>query len=193
MNSILFATTNQEKMLIAKTVSSKFNLKVKQAIINIDEIQGEDAIAIVKDKALRAYEKLSQPVVISDDSWDIPGLRGFPGPYMKSINKWFEPVNFINLMSNVKDNTIILHQYLAYCNGRIRIFRNDLSGKIIDKPRGESVYSPNMLVTVLDDDNGKTIAEVFNEGVDALVKRYANRKDVWHEFAEWYSRDKFVD
>jgi len=190
MNTIYFATSNQEKMLIAQTVCSEFNIQVEQAIIDIDEIQGEDPVIIVKDKVLRAYEGLSKPVVVSDDSWDIPALNGFPGPYMKSINKWFKPEDFIRLMKGVNNRSIILHQLLAYYDGsRIKVFSNDIHGKVIEHPRGENNRSPNMTVTVLDQDNGKTIAEVFVLGEQAVAERYLTRPDAWHGFIEWFISD----
>ena len=174
-------------MLIAQTVCSKFDIKVEQVVIEVDEIQGEDPIMIVQDKVRRAYEGLSKPVVVSDDSWDIPVLNGFPGPYMKSINKWFHPEDFIKLMDGKEDRRIILYQYLAYYDGKIlKTFKNDIFGKIIDKPRGKNDRSPNMIVTELDHDNGKTIAEVFEHGEKAVIARYLTRRDAWHEFAEWY-------
>lgn len=139
----------------------------------------------------RAYEKLGKPVVVSDDSWDIRALKGFPGAYMKSINYWFTPQDFIRLMSGVKDRKIIIHQYLAYTDGKItKVFKNDIPGKIIDEARGKNQKSPNMTVTVLDSDNGKTIAEVFEQGVEAVVERYKNRPDAWHGFVEWYTKNQ---
>lgn len=110
MDTLYFATSNQEKMLIAQTVCSKFNINVERASIDIDEIQGEDPVIIIQDKVRRAYEGLTKPVVVSDDSWDIPALNGFPGPYMKSINKWFNFDDFLRLMEGISDRSIILHQ-----------------------------------------------------------------------------------
>ena len=190
MDIVNFASENKEKMLIAKTVCSRFDIEVEQAVFEVDEIQKEDSIIIVQDKARRAYEGLSKPIVVSDDSWDIPALNGFPGPYMKSVNKWFKPEDFIRLMDGKKDRRIILHQYLAYYDGHIlKTFKNDIFGKIIDKPRGKNDRSPNMMVTELDHDNGKTIAEVFEQGEQAVVARYLTRRDAWHEFAEWYRNE----
>ncbi len=187
MHSVYFATTNKEKLLIAQTVCSKFEIKVEQASADIDEIQGEDPFLIVKDKARRAYELLAKPIVVSDDSWDIPALNGFPGPYMKSINSWFKSEDFLRLMDGVKDRTIVLHQMLAYYDGKtMEVFENDIMGKIIDEPRGTNDKSPNMAVTELDQDNGKTIAEVFEQGEEAVAKRYLSHPDAWHLFAEWY-------
>ena len=187
MNTVLFATSNQEKLLIAKTVGAKFNLQIKQAVINIDEIQGEDPALIIKDKAKRAYQCLSKSVVVSDDLWSIPALNGFPGPYMKSINKWFKAEDLIRLMDGVKNRTIILQQYLAYYDGsNMKIFSNNIFGKIIDEPRGHNENSPCMSVIILNDDNGKTIAQVFENDKRLKINRYENRPDVWHKFINWY-------
>lgn len=187
MKSIYFATSNVEKIQIAQTVCANEGVTVRSVSLEIDEIQGEDSEVIVRDKARRAYEQLGMPLVVSDDTWDIPALKGFPGAYMKSINYWFSPDDFLKLMEGVGDRKIILHQYLAYTNGSVtKVFKNDIPGQIIKESRGKNEKSPNMTVTVLDSDSGKTIAEVFEQGEEAVIARYKNRPDAWHEFIEWY-------
>lgn len=192
MKTISFATTNQEKVQIAQTICEQSNsgITVQPIVLEIDEIQGEDPEAIVRDKAKRAFEQYGKPIIVSDDSWDIRALNGFPGAYMKSINHWFTPHDFIRLMHGVDDRRITLHQYLAYTDGKItKVFNNDLTGQIINEIRGRSEKSPNGTVTVLDCDNGKTIAEIFEKSSQAgLMARYSNRQDVWHKFVEWYSK-----
>lgn len=86
MKTIYFATGNPDKIKIAETVCEPINIKVQAVDLDIDEIQGEDPEMIVRDKAKKAYEKLGMPVVVSDDTWSIKALNGFPGAYMKSIN-----------------------------------------------------------------------------------------------------------
>ncbi len=187
MQTIYFATSNREKIQIAQAVCSEANLVLKPVTLDIDEIQGEDSEAIVRNKAARAYQCLGMPVVVSDDTWDIPALKGFPGAYMKSINYWFTPDDFLRLMDGVEDRKIILHQYLAYNDGNVtEVFKNDIPGRIINEARGKNEKSPNMTVTVLDCDNDKTIAEVFEQGEEAVVARYKNQPDAWHGFVEWF-------
>ncbi len=187
MQTINFVTSNKEKVLLAQTVGRSAGVEIKQVELEIGELQGEDPEAIVKDKAFSAYKLLGRPLVVSDDTWDIPALNGFPGPYMKSINHWFKPEDFIRLMDGIKNKKIILHQYLAYYDGsQMKLFKNDIHGSIIDKPKGVNLRSPNTTVTVLDADDGKTIAEVFELGQAAVVNRYRNRPDAWHSFIEWF-------
>lgn len=153
---------------------------------NIDEIQGEDPELIIRHKLMRAYEILKKPVIVSDDTWDIPALNGFPGAYMKSINHWFTANDFLKLMASVEDRRIIMHQFLAYTDGsKTKVFNSDLTGKIIEEARGKNIKSPNMEVIVLDADHGKTIAQVFEQGTEAVLARYKNQPDVWHKFIKW--------
>ncbi len=187
MNTVYFATGNKDKLLISQTICAKFNIKVEQVVVKIDEIQGENSVLIAQDKARRAYEGSSKPIVISDDSWEIIALNGFPGAYMKSINEWFKPQDFIRLMSNIEDRRIILHQFLVFYDGNImKIFKNKIHGKITNQPRGENIQTPSMTVTELEFDNGKTMAEVFELGEKVVAKRYLTHRDVWHKFSEWY-------
>lgn len=187
MKTVHFATTNTEKLLIAQTVCAAADITVETVSLDIDEIQGEDSEVIIRDKARRAFEAFGKPVVVSDDTWDIPALNGFPGAYMKSINHWLTPQDFLRLMTGIEDRRIILHQLLAHTDGTVTtIFKNDLHGQIINEARGKNSTSANMTVVVLDTDNGKTIAEVFETGSQAVVDRYKNRPDVWHSFIEWY-------
>lgn len=190
MKSIIFASTNPEKFQIAKNICAVNGIKVQQASLEIDEIQGEDPEAIVRDKVQRAYEQLGMPVVVSDDSWDIRALKGFPGAYMKSINYWFTPEDFLRLMDGLDDRHITLHQYLAYTDGNIiKVFSKDIEGKITDRPRGHSDRAPSMTVIELDSDGGKTIAEVFEQDSDVIAKRSTNRNDAWHDLIEWLSEN----
>jgi non-canonical purine NTP pyrophosphatase (RdgB/HAM1 family) len=187
MSRIYFATSNKEKLLIAKTVCNQSGIDVEQILVDINEIQGEDPRIIIEDKVKQAYKKVLKPIVVSDDSWDIPSLKGFPGPYMKSINQWFEPQDFIRLMHGIKDRTIILHQYLAYYDGQcLRIFSNRIHGEIVSEPRGMNNNSPNMSVIALEQDNSLTLAEVFERQDYELKKRYLTRPDVWSKFIKWY-------
>jgi len=188
MNTIYFATANHEKIRMAQTLLKNSEIDLRPVELDIDEIQGEDPELIVRDKAQRAYDKLQMPVIVSDDTWHIKALNGFPGAYMKSINYWFTPDDFLRLMHGIEDRTILLRQYLAYTDGNItEIFKHDITGKIVNKPRGHNQKVPCATVIEIEGDNGKTIAEVFEQGESAVTERYKKRRDVWNEFIDWYN------
>ena len=185
MKKIACATGNNQKFGLGKAILADFDIELIQKPIDIDEIQGEEPEKVLRDKVMKAYEILKEPVVVTDDWWDIPALGGFPGAYMKSINHWFEPQDFIHLMQDKRDRRIFLHAHLAYFDGsRLELFQNTLEGRVADAPRGE-FGPPVMHVAEMDYDDGKTISEVYDQELQHLPKRLKNSGDAWPKLGEW--------
>ncbi len=183
---LLCATTNPDKFGIGQTSLKPYGIELEQIIIEIDEIQHEDATAIIEDKAAKAFSVLQKPVVVTDDSWSIAALGGFPGPYMKSINHWFAPEDFMKLMAGRKNRQIILHQLVAYTDGiQTVVFSGDYIGELVEKPRG--AYGPAIMkVVAFPEDAGKTISELYDsEGVRAGGRRLTQTGGAWHELGKW--------
>lgn len=189
MDTIYFASSNKDKVNIAKHACSSAGIKLEQAIIDIDEIQGEDPIPIITDKARRAYEILGKPLVVSDDTWDIPALNGFPGPYMKSINSWFSSDDFIRLMHGITNRKIILHQYLAFIDeDGVEIFTADLSGIVLNEAKGNDTKAPIKNVVAFDMDGGKSLTEVYNSPTELMNEQLSKRADAWPDLLNWYKQ-----
>jgi inosine/xanthosine triphosphate pyrophosphatase family protein len=176
------------KFGLGKHAFAKFEIELEQIVIEIDEIQGENPELIIRDKARRAFELTHKPVVVSDDSWSIPGLNGFPGPYMKSMNHWFTPDDFVRLTRHLTDRRIYLNQFVAYQDEHeTTVFSCDLSGTISKEPRG-NYGDPAMKVVQMDIDEGKTLSEVFDQGTAHSTERLSkNGGDVWDVLAKWYA------
>lgn len=180
---LLFATTNEHKMWVARHVCEQFDITVRQHALEMEEIQSEDGETIARHKAQQAYETLKQPVVVSDDSWDIPGLNGFPGPYMKYINHWLGPNDFLRLTQPLQDRRIFLHQILCYQDGvEQHIFTASVEGKILKEVRGKSKY-PHFTVTSFDGGT-HSAAEINAAGYTAIN----DLPNAWHPLCEWLSR-----
>lgn len=184
MSSLIFATGNKEKFSIAQAACRPHGIELTQQPAEIDEVQSEDLEYIIRRKAEAAFDKFGQPVVVSDDSWSVPALNGFPGPYMKSIDHWFAPQNFLDLMARYDDRRITLIQQLAYHDGSTcRTFRNDYTGHVLGEARG-NYGKPLQKVITMPGDNGLSIAEVFDQGIS-----HGDRKVVegWQAFINWYA------
>lgn len=187
MEPILFATGNSDKYRTAQTVLMSHGLEIKRCVMDIDEIQGEDPLVILKDKVTKAFDQVQKPVLVSDDSWNIVGLNGFPGPYMKSINHYFTAENFIDLTKNLSNKTVYLHQHLAFNNGHETvIFTGNTKASLLDAPKGDHKVSW-MRVVSLDGDDGLSLAQVVNHDKDMLSSRKAQAK-VFIDFVDWYKK-----
>lgn len=183
MSSLVFATGNASKFEIARAACEPLGLSLTQTALAIDEIQGEDGEVIARDKAKKAFALVGKPVVVCDNSWAIPGLNGFPGPYMKSVAHWLTAENFLNLTRPLKDRRIILIDLLAYCDSsEMRIFRQEFTAELLPDSRGSYGISIDKIVT-MPGDNGLSIAEVYDRGIPATEREISQ---CWVDLATWY-------
>ena len=182
---ITFITGNPHKLEEAKSVLKDYDIVVEPLQIDIDEIQHHDPLKITEAKVKLAYEKVDQPVVVNDSSWEIPALGGFPGGYMKDVANWFTAEDFLALMKDKNDRRIILHDVVAYFDGeQLKLFIYDQTGVFINEPRGKGT-SMNQVVS-MEDSSGLTIAEEFalrHDGAEINPSHFQH----WQKFGEWFT------
>lgn len=182
---ITFATGNPHKLEEAKSVLKDYGIVVEPLQIDIDEIQHHDPLKITEAKVKSAYEKADQPVVVNDSSWEIPALGGFPGGYMKDVVGWFTAEDFLALMKDKNDRRIILHDVVAYYDGReLKIFTFEQSGVFVSEPHSKGT-SMNQVVS-MEDSGGLTIAEEFalrHDGAEINPSHFQH----WQKFGEWFT------
>lgn len=178
--SVDFITTNDNKFQTAQAVCKQFGITLRRKQLDIEEIQAEDGLIIAKRKAEDAFRQHPHPLVITDDSWSIPGLRGFPGPYMKSMNGWLTTADYLRLILPLTDRRIILRQIVVYQDsGQQRVFVDDIEGILLTKARGSSPYTHFAITSF---DGGKhSAAEINMSGHSAIVQHHT----AWHDFSEW--------
>lgn len=185
MSKIVFATGNSRKIQEANDTLASYGITVESIKIDIDEIQHEDPAEITKAKARAAYAVTHQPVVVSDTSWSIPALGGFPAGYMKDIAAWWQQEDWQSVMARHEDKTIYCLEHVAYCDGdTVMHFEQRYTGHFIDTPRGklEDYESFESLVILY---GNKTMAEQLESGDIASAGEELGH---WRQFAEWYSR-----
>jgi inosine/xanthosine triphosphate pyrophosphatase family protein len=102
---INYITENNHKFETVGSFFEKQGIEISQKVLPIYEIQSNDGIEIAISKAKQAWEIIKEPLFVNDAFWIIPSLKGFPGPYMKYINDWFEPDDFLKLMNGKNDRT----------------------------------------------------------------------------------------
>lgn len=182
MREILFATGNGRKIAEANATLQAYDVKVSPVKIEIDEIQHSDPAEITKAKARAAYEVVHEPVVVSDTSWEIPALGGFPGGYMKDVSAWLDGEDWVALMKRHEDKTIYCHEHVAYFDGeQLEHFVASYRGEMIDEARGRvEDFESFEQVTVLYGD--KTMAEQLEAGEIASAGEVLEH---WRMFGEW--------
>jgi len=183
LGKLAFVTGNPHKFKDMQLALEPFGIEVEQLHLPVDEIQSHDAEEVAIKKAKTAYKLAGdRPVVVNDAHWNILALRGFPGAYMHYMNDWLKPEDFLALMTDKKDRTVIGTDVLVYHDGkRTKVFNETFRGKIIHEPRGEGA---SIAQVVIIEGHEHTIAEVRNkEGRSSIDPRQTS----WGEFAKWYN------
>lgn len=182
-----YVTGSQIKFNLAADVLRDFGVDLEQIKLDITEIQSEDGEPVARDKAARAFEQLRKPLIVSDDFWLIPGLNNFPGPYMKSMNTWFTPEDWLRLTSTLTDRRIILRQVAVYQDARQqKLFSTDIEGTLLHAVRGDSPYPHSTIVSF---DGGKrSNAEMHQRGNGESGALHHHT--TWHELGAWLAIQK---
>ena len=185
MTQLIFATGNSRKISEASTILSQYGIDFQANKVEIDEIQHHDPAEITKAKARAAYEKIKQPVVVSDTSWDIPALGGFPGGYMKDTANWWQAQDWLNIMAAHEDKRIFCLEHVAFHDGTtLQHFEARYEGVFIDEARGRSDESESFeRVVILYGD--RTMAEQLANGdISSAGEDLVH----WKQFGEWYTQ-----
>jgi XTP/dITP diphosphohydrolase len=180
-----YVTGNHIKFKLAATIMRDFGVELTQTKLDITEIQSEEGEIVARDKATRAFEQLQKPLVSSDDFWLIPGLNGFPGPYMKSINMWFTLEDWLRLTRDLTDRRIILRQVAVYQDAhQQKLFSADIEGTLLREARGSSPY-PHSYITSFDG-GAHSSAEIHQR--DKSESSAAHHHNAWHDLGAWLAK-----
>ncbi len=183
MKEILFITGNKRKVWQAQDILKRFDIQVNNQDLPVIEIQSSDPHEIAEAKAAAAFKIAKSPLIINDHAWSFPGLNGFPGGYMKDINHWFEPEDFLALMNGKQDRTAILTETIIYVDAnKTKSFSVQIKGHMIHEPRGVGHVACERVVVY--DGREKTIAEHIDAGEHARDME----KSAWVPFGEWYAK-----
>lgn len=143
MSKILYVTTNEDKFNKAKINLEQYGIELKQQSFEMLEIQTSNGEKIVRHKAKQAYEYFKKPVLVNDDTWSIPALRGFPSTGMKFCNDFLLAKDWLRLMKDTDDRRVFLISYYAYHNGiSIKVIKNKDERYFLNKAQDNNPKAP---------------------------------------------------
>lgn len=115
MKEIIFITGSDLKFDVAKKSVLGSDLKLVQQKLETPEIQSMDVKEVAYFSAKWASEELQKAVAVTDAGFYIEALNGFPGPFIKWMNKWLSAEDFLNLMKGKKNRSAEVRACLGYC------------------------------------------------------------------------------
>ena len=178
-SELSFASSNTHKFEEAKRILSKLGIELTLFKTELEEIQSNSLGKIAERKAIDAYTKIQNPVIIEDDGLFIDSLDGFPGPYSSYVYDTIGNKGLIKLLENSEIRDAKFVAIIAYCNGadQVKLFESIIPGKISTIiEEGGWGYDP----IFIPDGETRTYANVSDK--DKFSHRSASLK----KFADWF-------
>jgi XTP/dITP diphosphohydrolase len=187
-SSILFVSSNDNKVREARKILSKFGINVLHYDAKIREIQENSLSKIASQKVLDAYEEQSNVhkgtgspigVIVEDDGLFIDSLGGFPGPYSSYAYDTIGNKGIMNLLQNSEHRDAKFVAIIAYYlrGDEVKLFESSIPGKISKEiEKGGWGYDP----IFIPDGESKTYANVSDKD------KVSHRSAALTKFSNWF-------
>ncbi len=116
---LFFVTSNKWKFAEVKNLIeslTKGKIVLKQADLDIPELDSADLTAISQDKAIKAFKQLQKPLIVDDSGIYFDEYNSFPWSLAKRVFKWLGFKGLHRLLKDAKNKKwkfITVVSYLA--------------------------------------------------------------------------------
>jgi XTP/dITP diphosphohydrolase len=133
-----FVTSNENKLREAREI---LGFEIERLDLDLVEIQSIDVKEVVKDKALRAFDKIKKPVIVEDTGLFVNSWKGYPGALVKWMLKTVEVEGFCKKLDGFGDRSSYAETVICYYDGvEFKFYTGRVEGLISDTPRGETNF-----------------------------------------------------
>ncbi len=180
-NTLIYVTGNSVKFDVALNTFVNTGINLLQMKLDTPEIQSKSVQAVAMYSASWASKQLNKSVIVTDAGFYIEALKGFPGPFIKYVNEWFSADDFINLVKDKNNRSIIIQDCLAYCHPDTEpvVFTGTYRGMLATQPSSsqgtsiEKIFIPEGFdVPICDIPPKKMISYWSNGEIMSKFKNY---------------------
>lgn len=128
----IYVTGNANK---AKLFNEMVGIALPHQNLDIEEIQSLDLEEIVKEKAISAFQKCGEPVVVEDTSLSFSAMGRLPGPLIKWFLEELTTDEICKLLDSYLDRSAVASCAIAYYDGQdLQVFKKTQKGEISRVP-----------------------------------------------------------
>lgn len=159
VQKLRFVTRNDLKIGEAKTILERFNITVMPMHHEIEELQTPDIERLVRDKALKAFQRMGEPLFVEHTGLYLDYLQGLPGGLTKIFWDTLRAEKFSELFGQSDRNRVTARTVIGYIDGkRFRYFEGCITGTVASAPRGEKGFHWDSIF--VPDGSDQTFAEM---------------------------------
>lgn len=134
---IRFLSSNPHKISEVREILGPKNIEAIPVPRKIEEIQTDDVIVLVRDKAIRAYEMIGRPLFVEHTGLYADALKGLPGGLTQVFWDKLEADAIAAMFRALGTARVTAKTHIAYIDGRsIRVFVGEVVGSFAEEPRG---------------------------------------------------------
>lgn len=169
---IRFLSANPFKIAEVTQILEPQGIEAVAVNHKIDEIQTTDVRALLRDKAIKAYQHIGRPLFVEHTGLYTEALNEFPGGLTQVFWDTLGPDRVASLFEALGNQRVIAKTHIAYIDGKtIRIFEGEVSGRFSSEPRGSRDFQWDCVF--IPDGHDKTFAEM---GADTKNKISMRRR-----------------
>lgn len=137
MLEIRFLSDNKSKIDEASLILQSAGVSVIPVKAKVEELQTEDTSRLVKDKALKAFEKIGRPLFVEHTGLYIDYMRGLPGGLTQIFWDTLKAEKFTELFGKVGENTLVAKTVIGFVDGKqFHLFEGSVKGYVPPNPVG---------------------------------------------------------
>lgn len=184
---IYFISSNQYKIKEVEKILSSKDIEVLSHSEKIEEIQSDDIVKIVNDKAKKAYKIIQKPLIVEQTGLYLENIGDLPGGLTQIFWDKLGADKFCEFFSS-QTSKATAKTIFAFCDGKkIYNFEGETEGIIVDEPRGERDFQWDCVF------QPKGYAQTFAE-MDKIEDKneVSMRKKALVKFEEFLKENKYV-
>jgi XTP/dITP diphosphohydrolase len=156
---IRFLSANPHKIAEVREILEPQGIEAIAVNYKIDEIQTTDVSALLRDKAIKAYQFIGRPLFVEHTALYADGLNQFPGGLTQVFWDTLEADRVASLFHALGDQRVTAKTHVAFIDGKtIQTFEGAVSGRFADKPKGPRDFQWDCVF--IPDGFGVTFAEM---------------------------------
>lgn len=135
MTQLIFVSKNTFKHDEAKQILEPLGISVTADRTEMHELQTVDTEALVRDKAIKAFQRIGRPLFVEHTGLYLDVIGGFPGGLTQIFWDSVGKERFAELFASETYNATA-KTHIGYVDGRrIHLFKGEIIGRIVAPPR----------------------------------------------------------
>lgn len=164
---ILFITGNKSKLEEVRDITG---LDIVSRKLDISEIQALDVRDVAEAKALSAFKKTGQAVIVDDTGMSIDAINGLPGAFVSWFLDTLGPEGILDLLRNKKNRKASVSTCIAYADETgVYTFLGTVDGSISINLSGDNGFGYDPIF--IPEGYSQTYAEMSNSEKNEISMR----------------------